>query len=173
MIKGKMVDIYPDLAKITDDDKVLRYIMMVYDDNSPLIKGENNVNYRKEIAGRLAGFNEFKDSQFNGMVDCSDLEFVHSVVQYLILFQKPRLWVMIVSNEQMFIEYNQRLMQPIKSSEKEKDEMQSILIKSKLREELNFINKDLDVYYQQLFGIDKDLETKGKSKRITPENAML
>ena len=76
---------------------------------------------------------------------------------------------MIVSNEQTFYEYQQRLLEPV-DAEKDKDLLQALQIKSKLMEDCNNINERLDGYYRKLFGEDENVSRSVvKRKRLTPE----
>jgi hypothetical protein len=77
---------------------------------------------------------------------------------------------MIVSHEQTFYEYNERLMKPVDDDgdAKEKDVMATIVLKSKLVQDLKDIHSTLKEYYKEMFE-DDDLRDKVINKRISPE----
>jgi hypothetical protein len=77
---------------------------------------------------------------------------------------------MIVSHEQTFYEYNERLMKPVEDDKetKEKDIMSTIVLKSKLVQDLKDIHSTLKEYYKEMFD-DDDLRDKVVNTRISPE----
>ena len=139
---------------------------------SPLKDYFPNISVRKTQAADLAGFNleteeNYLDNLYNLTGQYAE-HFVHCISEYLIS-QNNRLWSMIVSNEQTFYEYQQRLLEPV-DAEKDKDLLQALQIKSKLMEDCNNINERLDGYYRKLFGEDENVSRSVvKRKRLTPE----
>lgn len=71
LLKGKVQDAYPEFSKfpefkldVDEKDKVLKYIVFMYDKNSPIRTYTEGLERRKAIAARLAGF-ESKNSKFS------------------------------------------------------------------------------------------------------------
>ncbi len=65
LIKGKILDKYPKLKELMGeaDDKVVRYILLMYDLNSPLRHHYPELFKRKQFAADLAGYNLDKDGR--------------------------------------------------------------------------------------------------------------
>lgn len=174
------------------DEKVLRYVLCLYDPKSPLIKDCRNIKTRKQEAARLAGFNLSTDSEFlDDLFAFKNKEAVTATINFLKEHVHNRIWTMIVSHEQTFYEYNERLMKPVDdgsstiskpvydedddevfeestSSTKEKDVMATIAMKSKLIKDLKEIHANLNEYYKEMFE-DDDLRDKVVSNKFTPE----
>lgn len=160
----------------------LKYVVLMYDDNTPLSQYESNMLRRKQLAATMAGFDTVKDeSLLETLYDLSMPGIVELVGQYMFKYCKQRLWIKIVVNEQLFEEYSKRLMQPVSSSSQsndegasllgkggEKDELQAYQIKAKLREELDSIGESLDKYYREMYQVDEVLAKKQR-KKFTPE----
>lgn len=160
-------------------DKLLRYVVILYDEKSPVVATEPNIKKRKEASAIHAGFDiEADDIVLQTIYTMEMPGIVDLATAYLFKFCKPRVWTKIVVNEQLFQEYAKRLLQPVNMGgdgkgdllikEKEKDELQAYQIKAKLREELDSISVSLDGYYKEMFGGDDILE-KAQRKMFTPE----
>lgn len=166
---------YPELKALVPDcdngQKLLNYILFLYDPKSPIIKDNRNIKTRKQEAARLAGFDLEKDTDFlDGVYSFKNKSLMAKVVTYLKEYIHNRTWAMIVSHEQTFFEYNERLMKPVDDDEtvKEKDVMATIVLKSKLIQDLKDIHSVLKEYYKEIFE-DDDLREIVTNTRITPE----
>ena len=173
--KYTKIQIVPGLKRALDGPRaqeLTKYILYMYDMKSPLKDYFPNISVRKTQAADLAGFNleteeNYLDNLYNLTGQYAE-HFVHCISEYLIS-QNNRLWSMIVSNEQTFYEYQQRLREPVEA-EKDKELLQALQIKSKLMEDCNNINERLDGYYRKLFGEDENVSRSVvKRKRLTPE----
>jgi hypothetical protein len=160
-----------------DRNRVIRYVVMMYDVKSPLRDTYPDLQLRKEAALDLAGFDknakgDYKDEKVHLIMDMKDEEVNALIFEYLKL-QNSRTWMMIVSTEEMFLEYQKLIMEPIKKKdgEKEKDILAAADIKKKLREECNAMDSDLERFYKKLSGDDLQVEEViVKKKRSTPES---
>ncbi len=83
-------------------------------------------------------------------------------------YQNSRLWVMIVTNEQAFYEYQEKVMSSVSSTD-DRDALTAISIKTKLLEAMDTIHNRLDVYYREFTGDDKDVQNAMSKKKITSE----
>ena len=170
-----LTDKYPVLKSLMpkgeNAENILRYILFLYDPKSPLIKDSRNIKTRKQEAARLAGFDLKKDSDLldtvfsfknKGAAECA--------ISFLKEHIHNRTWSMIVSHEQTFYEYNERLMKPVdaEGETKEKDVMATIVLKSKLIQDLKDIHSILKEYYKEIFD-DDELRDKVINNRISPE----
>jgi hypothetical protein len=188
-MKAELYDSYPKLEAIMGglvaDERVIRYIIMMYDPGSPLIQAEPALDKRKNRALILADL-MMHNTLPEELKELTNDIHVQAIIVYLFNFTNSRLWQRVVVNEQLYEEYCKRLMQPVRSSNnvsisgddgatikkgmivQEKDELTAYTIKGKLREELDAIGAALDGYYKQLFANDDQLVKKNKL-RYTPE----
>jgi hypothetical protein len=159
------------LPKCKDDEKVLRFIISMYDPNNPVVRENRDPLLRKKSCAVLAGFDLIKDEVFlDEIFNYTNEEIVEKTDRFLKEFVHIRLWSMICANEQTFFEYSKRMMKPVEEAgAKEKDLMSAIAIKSKLSEDMDAINNRLDSYYDKLYG-DADLKNKVQKVRISPES---
>lgn len=185
LIKRKLLTEYPKLSQIIGerDDKMIRYVLLMYDQNSPLRKYYPDVNKRKDFAAAIAGYDADKDiSKIENLKTLTENvttedgqkvvpyeELLESISTYM-TYQNSRLWTMIVTNEQSFYEYQRRIMAEV-GGEADKDALSAITIKTKLLEAMDDIHKRLDRYYSELTGGDQDLEMAIMiKKRLSPES---
>lgn len=185
LIKRKLLTEYPKLSQIIGerDDKMIRYVLLMYDQNSPLRKYYPDVNKRKDFAAAIAGYDADKDiskiENLKTLTENVTTEDGQKVVPYedllesistYMTYQNSRLWTMIVTNEQSFYEYQRRIMAEV-GGEADKDALSAITIKTKLLEAMDDIHKRLDRYYSELTGGDQDLEMAIMiKKRLSPES---
>ncbi len=174
----KLSQIVP--KKIPDEDSVLdrlphykvcRYIIALYDTKSPLIKGEQNLIRRKEIAAEIAGFDIDKQTDdLQILYECRDVRFAQFIQNYLKDFAKSMEWAMIHSFEQAFWEYQARLMQPIEKDGKDRDIIAAISMKTKLSEDIGDMYDKYQAALDKFYGEDKEIiEQAGKIRSFTPE----
>jgi hypothetical protein len=173
-----MLKAYPRLAEIvppnTDNqphlDSILRYICLLYDPKSPLTTGERDLNYRKEVAAQLAGFNSEKDAEYLERLFDSKQEWVVAMtMKYLIRFIKQRKWAYISAVENKYWEKIARLNQPIQKADKESDELRAYQIVESITDSAYKDLSRLDTLYSEFFGDDEELSKTAQNIRITPE----
>lgn len=181
----EMLTAYPKLNDIVSDDwwddiyldKLLRYIVMVYDPESPLIKGEKDLNYRKDVALDLAMVED--DEIRQQFVTCSYPQEqgeegappyqVGVIIKYLMRYPKSKEWASIVATENCFWESISKLMEPI-SGKDSKAELEAVEKKAKIKDEIDKDIKRLDAYYKAFYGGDRDLEEQIKKRKTSPES---
>jgi hypothetical protein len=185
LIKKPMLKAYPRLSEICPAeidtlpyyDNLLRYVCLLYDPKSPLITSERDLNYRKQVAAELAGFDTDKDEDFLQPVYESKLDWATTLImRFLIRFIKQRQWALICSIEMAYWEGIQRIMKPIEKGtgdKKDWDELKALEVKARLKDEAEKDLKRLDTLYQSFFGEDDNLENAAKNVRITPESIAL
>jgi hypothetical protein len=144
-----------------DKDKVIRYIVLVYDKASPLVKRFTNLEHRKRHALAMAGF-QVDDPTLTAYTEFKDEEFTNMVIDFLI-YQSDYVWMMLVSNEQTFYEFQKTLLQESAMIRNDKDKITAIASKAKLMEESDNIVARVNDYRKQVFGEEKLIET---SKRV-------
>ena len=180
---------YPVLSEVSTNERLLKYILCLYDPKSPLIRDyRNNVANRKREAARLAGYDLSKDVKFlEDLYSFQNKIAASSAIIFLRDHIHNMLWTMIVSHEQTFYEYNERLLKPVEDAlsytsinkegreeetsvdVKEKDIMSTVSMKSKLIDDCKKIYNLLTEYYEKMFE-DKELREQVVVSRITPES---
>ena len=188
LIKFPELGANKEFSSYSDGDRnfIIRYIMYAYDPKSDLIElFPDNLSQRKEAALIEAGIQRNKkdefDQKYQDIMELKNEKATDMIFAFLRILDN-KTWMMIVSTEEMFLEYQRLIMRPISSTqgkesddsfykEKEKDILSAADIKKKLREECNSMYSDLKKYYKDLFGDNKDLEEANKKKkRLTPES---
>jgi hypothetical protein len=183
LTKKPMLKAYPRLSEICPaefdtlsyGDLMLRYVCLLYDPKSPLITSERDLNYRKQVAAELAGFDTDKDDAFLQTVYQSEEDWlVDMVMLFLIKLVKQRQWALICALEAKYWEGIKRVMQPIAKGDKgDKEVLQSVDIKAKISDELFKDLTRLETLWSEFFGEDSGLINAAKLSRITPESIAL
>lgn len=173
-VKKNIQSVYPKLKDIvgSGEDKMVRYVILMYDVSSPLRQHYPELGKRKEFAASIAGYDLMKDnvvSLFDFKIDEEpNEELLDMIIKYL-KYQNNWVWSMIVSNEQAFYEYNRRVMMPVEGN-KDKDILQAINIKTQIMSSQDEIYQRLQKYYRDLSGGDDKLEEAITTrKRLRPE----
>lgn len=178
-VKKSLTTEYPKLKELFGDfdDKTMRYVLLMYDYNSPLRTHYTDLAKRKQFAADLAGFDLAKDDlarlfEFRLIVEeeiVPNEELLDLIIGYL-KYQNNWVWSMIVSNSEAFYEYNRRVMMPVEGS-RDKDILQAINIKTQIMQSQDEIYQRLQKYYRELSGGDDELEQElGNRKRLSPES---
>ena len=190
-VKKKITVVYPKLSEMfgSVDDKMARYILLMYDSNSPLRNYFPELQKRKEFSASIAGYDidkddvtplftftrkvveeaEDEDSEPKEYVEPHE-ELLHAISDFLI-YQNNRLWVLISTNEQAFYECQVKVMTEV-VSDQDKDALSAIKIKKELLVAMDEIHKRLQLYYRELSGDDKDLELEITKRRRTSAEAV-
>lgn len=172
LASGKMLDTYPQLAEIIipewmDEytDRILRYIIMVYDPKSPLINNERDLNYRKGVAGELAGLDD--EIIAEAIYTSTHTYSADLTVKFLCRFARSKEWAAICAFESSFWESIKEVIEPI-TGKNSREKLDSVQKKSAIKEEIEKDILRLDKLYRVFFGEDDDLQSKGR-RRLTPE----
>lgn len=164
----------PELPKImgTDNEKMIRYVLLMYDQKSPLHREYPDIDQRKTQAASIAGIEENVDNYFTFTVPGEDgpmpFEELLNTVSKFTQYQNSRLWSLIVVNTEAFYEYQRRIMAQV-GGEVDKDALSAVTLKTKLLEAIDQIHRRLEKYYDELTGGDKKLEEAVTQKRWRPE----
>lgn len=174
---GDIIKEYPKLQEIVSEallgspklEYTLRYVIITCDPKSVVVLSERDLNYRKSIAADLAGVpqDEFMRNTMFSFEDALTLELS---VRYLTRFAKSKEFAAILALETTYWESIRLLLKPIDNDAKDKEVLDAVEKKGKIKAEIDNDIKRLDGYYSSFFGEDKELEIKAKG-RITPENA--
>jgi hypothetical protein len=154
---------YPELQEISGDERLLRYIIALYDLNSPLVRKYMDIGIRKREAARMAGYDLRKEeNELEAIYSFENEAARKAAVRFLKKYQFPREWYMICANEHTLYEYGERMLKPIDSEKTniEKDWIGALADKEKLSAGMEAINRRIETGYKRLFGDDAALEAK-------------
>ena len=160
---GLVVDIRPDI------EKLLKYIIYMYDKNTPMRELYQELQERKIECALLSGYSEKKDKtileELYNLTDKRACELISSFLKY----QNHKSWALLVSNEEVLWQYQQELKNPKTDFRQDKEKLEALEIKSKLMNECDSIIKRIEGYEEKIYGDDKKL--KDAMKNVTsPEN---
>lgn len=175
LVKGNIIETYPRLNEIvlpewdnSQLDSLIRYVILVYDPKSVLATTERDLNYRKNIAAELAGFDMNDEEYMTSVYTCTHDFLAELIMKFLMRFIKSKEWAAIVIVESCFWESAKKLMEPI-NGKNSKEELEAVQKKSAIKDELDKDIARLDKYYKAFFGEDEDLLLRAKA-RVTPES---
>lgn len=178
-VKEKLEKKYPKLKELFGDfiDRQMRYVILMYDINSPLRPLYPEIRKRKEWAADIAGYKiDSKEAEelytlsinIEGVMK-PNTPLLDLILKYL-SYQNNRLWTLIITNEQAFTEFQQKVMSEV-GGDADKDQLSAVNIKTKILESMDAIHRRLDGYYRELSGDDTDLDDAlQKKKRMTAES---
>lgn len=157
---------YPQLEVIKKigsliNNKVMMYIICVYDYNSPFVLDYRNLTVRKQEAARFAGYSLIEDAAIlKTIFELNEEAYLKSVDIFLKEFVRSRLWALISGQESLFWEYNVRVLQPISEKGKgdkdvaEKEMIAAMAAKTTLSNSQSDLISQIETGYQSLYGDD-------------------
>jgi hypothetical protein len=159
---------YPNL------DKVLRYIIYLYDPNSDLVTDVPDLPSRKRHAATLAGF-EQEDKELTTIFQFREpkvVDLIHCFLTEIYHNRDYREWCTL---QQELDEATRLRLKGLdddtEDNEEDVDLFKASDLKGKLRKQCDDIHEKLDRLEKKLFGGDIDLqETAYKSRFINPES---
>jgi len=184
---GLYIDIYDkkkiirnNLGKITnafglvddsrnDIEKLIKYIIYMYDKNSPMREMYQELEERKMECALLSGYKESINKKI--LIELFNLTDKRAckLISSFLKFQNHKTWAMLLSNEEVLWQYQQELLRPITDFRQDKEKLQALDIKSKLMNECDSMIKRIEGYENKMYGDDKKL--KEAMKNVTsPEN---
>lgn len=173
-----MLEAYPRLKEIIDTDwveeyadamdELIRFVIMVYDKNSPLRQSERDSMRRKNIAYDLVGFKR----QANGEPIEEIINETHPIifmitVRYLAKFIKSKEYAALCAFEFKYYENIMELMTPIVGTTNA-ERLEAAKKKSVISEEIVKDIKIIDDLWLGFFG-EKALVERVKAKKFIPE----
>ncbi len=158
-----------------NQDKVIKYIVLLYSDDSPLSKKPlAPLEDRKYHAADMAGFKrekkteDFREKIIEQLFLLNDEDVVNMVIEYLTMLHND-VWSEIVITQQELEEYRRIRIAPV-SAQYDKDLIMAIEKKDKLRASCDDMIKKLKEYTDIFYGDHNDLKSKSKKQRITLES---
>lgn len=145
--------------------KLIKYIVLVYDKESPFIQRFKSLPERKKQAAVTAGFDP-KDPIIDVLQDVSSDDICSMIIDFVV-YQNDLIWSMLISNEQTFYEYQNTLMSPTMMIRNDKDKLSGTAVKTKLLADSHEIAARINSYRKQLF-VDDSVNKKIKAS-YSPE----
>ena len=168
----KQLSVFKDISKMIDN-RLMKYIIVVYDYNSPIVLKYRDLKIRKQQAAEFCGYDIMKDTM-DIIFNLEEDYMLKAVDLFLKKFIHNRTWYMICANESIFWEYGQRMLKPVGSEEEggkklsEKDLIAAMQAKTKLSEDMSAIDERLDSGYKRLYG-DENMR-RFTNRATTPES---
>lgn len=164
-----------------DFEKLIRYIMYLYDKNTLLIQEyQSDLNERKAEAAKDAGYKKIngkwtKDIQ--DVMDIQDHEATAAIMQ-LLKMQKNNIWTEIIITEQELFEYQSIRFTPVSKKKGKKGSAldEKMIIESTVKKEalLKACNQRISILeglYAQFFGDNTELIQSEYDEPVRPEIA--
>jgi len=152
-----------------DIEKLIKYIMYMYDKNSPMREMYQELEERKTECALLSGYKESKDKKIlKELFNLTDKRACKLISSFL-KFQNHKTWAMLLSNEEVLWQYQQELLRPITDFRQDKEKLQALDIKSKLMNECDSMIKRIEGYENKIYGDDNKLKEEMKNA-TSPEN---
>lgn len=173
----KMQEAYPRINDIIgigwhgDEnlDALIRYTVMMYDPNSPLLKDEADLNYRKAVAADMAGLGKLGDNYLVKLFSFKQpLYITELVIGYLRRFVRTKEYAAIAIIENCFWESALKLLEPI-TGDNSKAQLEAVQKKSAIKDELDKDQERLKKLRETFFGGDQILESVATNMG-TPES---
>jgi len=159
--------------KVNEPDikKLAKYVVLTYDPDSPFRTKYPNLDKRKLEVAVYVGYDLVKDAdRLEEIMDFKSPIVADMVYEFLLTQPKnAKLWMLIISSEETFYEFQRALQSGIKYTPNDKDKLQTIAIKDKLLDSSENILSRLDTLYKKMFEETEIIE-KAQRQRITPEN---
>lgn len=153
--------------------KQMRYVLVLYDKESPLWMTHPDIVSRKKQAALLAGYDIIKEENtLQQMYDLKDLFLAKSTSAFIRYQHSDKLSVLI-SNEQVLYEMQSRLMGSLTDFKDDKQMIDHYKTKAQLLEEQDKILNLIEKYKQEIWrgddvGYDKTMNIEF-DRRTTPE----
>lgn len=146
---------------------VIRYIILVYDKQSPLRVIYPLLDQRKDEAAALVGI--YSIPHYAAIADFSDPFFVDALSDFLKM-RDDIVWSLIIQNEEVFNSNQRQILSQIQVDGKDVDRLKAAELQGKLLAQQTQIRRELKALYAEFTGNDPDAEAAIKDRRpFSPE----
>jgi hypothetical protein len=178
-LEDNLLNAYPALAEFAEGFegeaavRPLRYLIAMYDPASPL-RQLTSLPARKMQAAQLSGFDLIAEEMVLESMYSFDAtenkKFLLMANAYFARFIRHRTWVSICTFEQVWWEYNQKMLDRVRG-DNSKQELEALEKKSKIRVEMSALHQELTRLWDDFYGKgNEDLKLSSeKSNYINPE----
>lgn len=150
-----------------DLDRLLRYVMVLYDKKSPLIKSFTKLDQRKKEAAVLAGYDIDKPEVMEPLFNFTD-PLLQAFALHFMEEQNDMWFCNLMSAEQTFYEYQRALMAEVKLVVGDKDKMSTLMLKSKIQDECDKLAERVETYRTKVYGEGEEKQV-AKTRDFSPE----
>lgn len=159
-----MVDAYPKLRTIfsTGNDEIIRYVIMMYDQKSPLLEEERDLNRRRVIAVEMSGCQA---------EELAIEEPLHEAIIEYLQFIGVMTWAAACAATYRFWEAIRIQLQPIRGVT-DKEQLEAAQKKNVLADSIDDCMKRIDAYAKELAGGDEKVEKKVKKSFASIEKML-
>ena len=154
-----------------DKEKIIDYIILLYNKDSPLIQLYSDLAYRKNVACEKAGLNP--ESQLMQDIFCLKNDEVLAIIDcFLQKIQCNYAFESMISDMEIFSEFQRAMRKPVPDFEVDPDkQLKAVEIKSKLSSQSKILVENIKSAMNELYGHDSLLkDTSVKRIRTTVEN---
>ena len=150
--------------------KTMKYLVFMYDKNSPLVSQYSEVRARKQKALELANVVKSEDPYlYEKLMLFEDSDLIQIAAQML-RKQNDSIFSMLVSQEIFFDECLKKVLQPLEI-EDDKKGLEALEKKAKISEAMEKVADRIEKYKSKFFRNDDDLEKKIRNVvAFTPES---
>jgi len=150
--------------------KTMKYLVFMYDKNSPLVSQYSEVRARKQKALELANVVKSEDPYlYEKLMLFEDADLIQIAAQML-RKQNDSIFSMLVSQEIFFDECLKKVLQPLEI-EDDKKGLEALEKKAKISEAMEKVADRIEKYKSKFFRNDDDLEKKIRNVvAFTPES---
>ena len=156
----KINDIFGSQSKYkrSDFEKLIKYIFFMYDKKTPMVEHYSDVNERKEQCAIMAGYEDIKKESVLQIFSLEN-EVARELIFKLLKHQKGMAWSALVTNCELFWQYQREILSPIEISKDDKNKLDGLKVKGYLAGEVDVILNRINSYTEKLFGDDEDALT--------------
>lgn len=143
----------PTKHRRVDLENLIKYVFLMYDRRTPMVEFFSQVDERKKNCALLAGYEDVNHVRVLEIMSLED-EVAQEFIYKLIKHQKGMVWSALVTNCELFWQYQRELLIPISISKDDKNKLDGMKVKGALAKEVDIILERINGYTDDLFGED-------------------
>ncbi len=144
---------------------LLRWIILVYDPRSPLVKDYPDLTTRKNHALIELGI-DAKEDDWDWLTTNKDKGVTSMITAYMRNYCKSRLWAMIIANSEAFWEFFATM---IERNQEGADDMNGVNAKMKTSDGMTVLLERIDKQMNEFYGEEKGVMSEDDEKYRTVE----
>lgn len=155
--------------KKKDRPELVRYILLMYDKNSPFVRNFSSYEKRQVETAAFVGYPADKKKLVNErLFELKDEDVINMIIDFCKLMADLK-WTALISNLQTFYQYQKAIYEEVVDVKGDTDKLKAAEIKSKLLKECDQIIERVEQYEKDIFIGDNNLMDLAKPRRISPE----
>jgi len=150
--------------------KTIKFIIFMYDKNSPLVSAYSEIKARKKKALELLDINLKNNNELYHKLTQFEDEGLIEVVAQMLRKQNDSIFSILVSQEIFLEECLRKVLQPLEVTDDKKG-LEALEKKAKISEAMEKVVDRIEKYRSKFFRNDEELETKVRNTALfTPES---